>query len=289
MTHEHHTEHQGIDRGSMAHSPALSSEPPSALSSPSPPHPIPTSPNPPILIATAVRKTYRVGGQDLEVLRGVDVSVGEGEFLAVLGRSGSGKSTLLHLLGGLDRPDRGGGRVGGGEVRFRDTPLSRLGLGGINRYRNRRVGFVFQQYHLLPELSALENVLVSAMISRGVFAWMGGRRELRQRGVRLLEQVGLGERMRHRPNKLSGGERQRVAIARALINEPDVLLADEPTGNLDADTGRSILDLLQGLHAAGQTLVLVTHDPAVAAAADRRVTLVRGRIEKSQMRSSNNE
>ena len=242
----------------------------------SPARQITKSPNRQILLqATALRKTYRVGGQDLEVLRGVDLDVQEGEFLAVLGRSGSGKSTLLHLLGGLDRPDR----REGGEIRFHDTPLAQLGHGGIDQYRNRRVGFVFQQYHLLPELSALDNVLISAMISRGVLSWMSGRRELRERGKSLLQQVGLGERMSHRPNKLSGGERQRVAIARALINEPAVLLADEPTGNLDADTGRSILDLLESLHDRGQTLVLVTHDPSVAAAADRRVTLVRGEIE----------
>ncbi|MEM9884048.1 MAG: ABC transporter ATP-binding protein [Planctomycetota bacterium] len=218
-----------------------------------------------------MEKHYRVGTSDLHVLRGVDLSVARGEMLAVLGRSGSGKSTLLHLLGGLDRPDAG-------RVVFDGRDLASLGGGPLDGYRRRHVGFVFQFYHLLPELSALENVTVAAMLGRSVLAWPGQRKRVRERAEALLERVGLADRVRHRPSKLSGGERQRVAIARALINEPAVLLADEPTGNLDADTGRSVMELLHGLHAEGQTTVLVTHDERVADAADRRVELVAGRL-----------
>ncbi|MEM8738672.1 MAG: ABC transporter ATP-binding protein [Planctomycetota bacterium] len=226
---------------------------------------------PAILQATDLHKRYRMGTTDLHVLRGVDVTLHRGEMLAILGRSGSGKSTLLHLLGGLDHPDRG-------RVDFDGQDLFRLRGAALDRYRNRRVGFVFQFYHLLPELSALENVTVAAMLGRSVIAWPGVKKQVRQRAAELLERVGLTDRMRHRPNKLSGGERQRVAMARALINEPDVILADEPTGNLDADTGGSILELFHELHGDGQTMVLVTHDARVAEAADRVVTLVRGRL-----------
>ena len=225
-----------------------------------------------ILQTSNLHKHYRLGGQDLHILRGIDLAVAPQEFLAIIGRSGSGKSTLLHLLGGLDRPDDG-------RVMFRDQDLHRLRGRARDRYRNRHVGLVFQSYHLLPELTALENVLVGAMIKRSIFGWFGGRRAERERAMHLLEMVGLKDRMRHRPSRLSGGERQRVAIARALINEPDVLLADEPTGNLDADTGRQVIELFQDLHEQGQTMVLVTHDLNVAAAADRRLMLVRGHLQ----------
>jgi len=225
-----------------------------------------------MLSARGLHKHFRLGGQDLHVLKGVDLDVAERQWVAILGRSGSGKSTLLHLLGGLDRPD-------GGRVVFQGTNLFELRGAALDHYRARRAGFVFQFYHLLPELTALENVLVAAMISRGVGRWVAERSDVRDRAVALLGRVGLGERLKHRPNKLSGGERQRVAIARALINNPAVLLADEPTGNLDADTGRSIIELFQGLHADGQTIVMVTHDDNVAAAADRQVTLTRGVID----------
>ncbi|MFP4145257.1 MAG: ABC transporter ATP-binding protein [Phycisphaeraceae bacterium] len=224
-----------------------------------------------LLRATDLHKHYRMGGEDLHVLRGVGMSVARGEWLAVLGASGSGKSTLLHLLGGLDRPDSGA-------VWFGDTNVFRLRGGRLDRYRNRHVGFVFQFYHLLPELTALENVLVSSMIGRSIVAWPGHRGAARRRAAELLERVGLGERMKHKPAKLSGGERQRVAIARALMNEPDLLLADEPTGNLDAETGGHILELFRELHAGGQTIVMVTHDVTIAAAADRRLTLERGEL-----------
>jgi ABC-type lipoprotein export system ATPase subunit len=225
----------------------------------------------PILAATNVHKTYRMGGQDLRVLRGVDVAVKRGEWLAILGASGSGKSTLLHLLGGLDRPAQG-------EVTFEGTNVFARGSAAVDRYRNQTVGFVFQFYHLLPELTALENVLIGSMIRTGVFGWLGARGTSKPRAIELLTRLGLGERLRHRPSKLSGGERQRVAIARALINQPAVLLADEPTGNLDAETGQQILDVFRKLHAEGQTIVMVTHDLKVASAADRKVVLEAGRL-----------
>jgi lipoprotein-releasing system ATP-binding protein len=224
-----------------------------------------------ILHVTNLHKRYRMGGESLHVLRGVDLDVREGEWLAILGASGSGKSTLLHLIGGLDHPDEGA-------VSYRGLDVFKAGASRVDRYRNRDVGFVFQFYHLLPELSALENVMVSAMIGSGVASWPSRRAAVRQRATQLLEGVGLGERMRHRPAKLSGGERQRVAIARALMNEPALLLADEPTGNLDADTGGQILNVLRDIHARGQTVIMVTHDERIAAAADRQVRLDRGQL-----------
>ena len=248
---------------------------PAASSTPlaSDPIPDPRSPDPgkPLLAATDLHKHYKLGGQDLHVLRGVDLAVHEREFLAILGRSGSGKSTLLHLLAGLDRPDAG-------LVTFGEQDIYALTGARLDDYRNRHVGLVFQQYHLLPELTALENVMISSMIRHGLFTWPGKRGKERDRARELLTRVGLGERQRHKPSKLSGGERQRVAIARALMNRPALLLADEPTGNLDSQTAGSILELLHELHAGGQTLVMVTHDEKVASAADRRVTLVRGEL-----------
>ena len=230
-----------------------------------------TAPGEPLLNVEALHKHYRLGGEDLHVLRGVDLHVTAGEWLAILGRSGSGKSTLLHLLGGLDRPDAG-------SVSFHGQNIFRYRGGKLDRYRNRRVGFVFQFYHLLPELTALENVVIGAMIGRSTLTWPAARGALRRRARALLGQVGLGERLKHRPNKLSGGERQRVAIARALINQPEVLLADEPTGNLDLETSGAILELLTELNRAGQTLVLVTHDTQVASLAHRQHTLQAGQL-----------
>ncbi len=224
-----------------------------------------------ILRATGLHKHYRLGGEDLHVLRGVDLAVRHGEWLAILGASGSGKSTLLHLLGGLDRPSRG-------EVQFTGQSIFAMSNGALDRYRNQQVGFVFQFYHLLPEFSALENVVVSAAITPSTLSWLRMRRQRRQEAAELLARLGLGERLKHRPAKLSGGERQRVALARALINQPAVLLADEPTGNLDAQTGGQILDLLRDLHRQGQTIVMVTHDEKVAVAADRRLHLEAGRL-----------
>jgi lipoprotein-releasing system ATP-binding protein len=226
---------------------------------------------PPIIRATNLHRTFREGDRQLHVLQGVDVDVRSGEWLAILGRSGSGKSTLLHLLGGLDRPTDG-------RVLFDGRDVYTWSELDIDRYRATRVGFVFQFYHLLPELSALENVLIGGMVTRSIGGWLGQRRAMRQRAEDLLDELGLKERMRHRPGQLSGGERQRVAIARALMNEPAVLLADEPTGNLDAETAARTLDAFRLLHRKGQTMVLVTHDATVAAAADRQLTLVRGRL-----------
>lgn len=228
-----------------------------------------------ILHTTSLHKTYRMGGEDLHVLRGVELKLNRGEWLAILGASGSGKSTLLHLLGGLDRPDQGA-------VTFEGRDVFAGGSRAVDRYRNETVGFVFQFYHLLPELSALENVVISSMIGHGVFSWSGHRAAVKERAEALLERLGLKERMKHRPNKLSGGERQRVAIARALISGPALLLADEPTGNLDAATGGQILDVFREFHRAGQTIVMVTHDTRVAAAADRRMTLEMGRLASGE-------
>jgi ABC-type lipoprotein export system ATPase subunit len=229
----------------------------------------------PLLTVEDLHKHYRMGDEDLHVLRGVTLHVPAGQWLSVLGRSGSGKSTLLHLLGGLDRP-------GAGQVWFRDQAIFKLRGGKLDYYRNRHVGFVFQFYHLLPELNALENVLIGAMISRGTLAWYANNRRLTERAEQLLSRVGLGDRLKHRPSKLSGGERQRVAIARALINEPDVLLADEPTGNLDLETSQSIMSLFQQLHREGQTLVLMTHDTHVAGLADRTLTLEAGQLAENR-------
>ncbi|MGD9692692.1 MAG: ABC transporter ATP-binding protein [Phycisphaerales bacterium] len=255
----------------------------------------------PIVEAVDVRKTYRLGRMETPVLRGASVRVMKGEWVAVLGASGSGKSTLLHLLGGLDRPDRAaqrcvscgaassgagacacGGRVervSGGEVRHEGVSLVGMEARGLDRVRRFGVGFVFQFYHLLPELNVEENVLVATMSAHGRAGYARVREEARARAASLLEAFGLAHRLRHRPTELSGGERQRVAIARALINEPPVLLADEPTGNLDRVTGASILDALAALHRErAQTMVVVTHDETVAARADRVVRLRDGRV-----------
>ncbi len=224
-----------------------------------------------LLSALDLHRTYRMGGQDLHVLRGVDLAVARGEWLAVLGASGSGKSTLLHLLGGLDRPNHGSITYDGADVfAYRD--------GQLDRYRNTQIGFVFQFYHLLPEFTALENVVMASQISSSVLGWPSRRKAARTRAAELLATLGLGDRLQHRPHKLSGGERQRVAIARALVNSPAILLADEPTGNLDADTGKQILDVFAKLHEQGQTIVMVTHDDRIAAAADRRLRLEKGRL-----------
>lgn len=230
----------------------------------------------PILDAKDVRKTYSLGRVDVPVLRGVGLTVKEGEWVAILGASGSGKSTLLHILGGLDRPDAAEPRP---SVRFRGDELSTMSEADLNRYRNESVGFVFQFYHLLPELNILENVLLPAMARHGRLRFLSQRGTATERAESLLASFGLGHRLRHRPAELSGGERQRTAIARALINGPPVLLADEPTGNLDRKTGEAILDAVAAFRTEhGQTLVMVTHDQEVAARADRIVHLVDGRM-----------
>lgn len=237
-----------------------------------------------LLSAQNVYKTYRLGKVDVPVLRGATLEVKRGECVAVLGASGSGKSTLLHLLGGLDRSDQSRRRNGaGGAVLFEGKPLDAMSNSQFNRYRNQSVGFVFQFYHLLPELSVLENVAVASMVKHGLAGYLRRASEIRKQAQGILDEFGLGSRLKHRPAELSGGERQRVAIARALINKPDVLLADEPTGNLDTKTGAHILDLLDRLRAEhSQTMVMVTHDQATAARADRVVRLVEGRVETGQ-------
>jgi lipoprotein-releasing system ATP-binding protein len=225
------------------------------------------------LAAVNLRKSYRKGGATIPVLTGLNLGVRRGEFLAVVGQSGSGKSTLLHLLGTLDAPDDGqiyfhGERIDGLPRKFRD------------KLRNKHLGMIFQMYHLLPELTTLENVLAPLMIGQGVFAFLRHRREHRATAARLLDLVGLGHRLKHKPRELSGGEMQRAAIARALVAGPQVLLADEPTGNLDRETGNEILRLLGSLNRQENlTIVMVTHDPVIAQRADRMVRLVDGRIE----------
>ncbi|MBK9137700.1 MAG: ABC transporter ATP-binding protein [Verrucomicrobia bacterium] len=223
-------------------------------------------PAPALLNARGLTKSFRLGRRDVEVLRGVDLTVLRGEFVALRGASGAGKSTLLQILGGLDTPTAG-------EVEFDGERLSGLRPRELARFRNTRVGFVFQAYHLLPELDALENVCVPARLGRMPVA------EAQARARALLERVGLGHRLDHRPTELSGGEQQRVAIARALMNDPELVLADEPTGNLDSHTGEEIIGLLCSLQAERQrTLVIATHDAQVAARAPRVVELVDGQL-----------
>lgn len=224
-----------------------------------------------ILKAERLDKSYRMGATRVEVLKGLDLTVKRGEFVAIIGASGSGKSTLLHILGALDKPDKGA-------VSFEGRQLGRQSGRELNRFRNKMVGFVFQFYHLLDELSVLENVFLPAMASRSILGWFGCRRRAQMRAMELLVQLGLGERVKHKPYQLSGGERQRVAIARALMNEPKLLLADEPTGNLDSATGNGILDVLEKLNKAGQTIVMVTHDNRIARRAGRIITLADGKI-----------
>jgi ABC-type lipoprotein export system ATPase subunit len=220
----------------------------------------------PFLSAHGLKKTYAIGSRTLEVLRGVDVEIGRGDFVALRGASGTGKSTLLHLIGGLDSPNAG-------EIIFCGQKLSEFSESKLTNFRNRSVGFVFQAYHLLPELTAFENVCLAARIARLPISDTFLRARL------LLSRVGLAERLDHKPSELSGGEQQRVAIARALVNEPELLLADEPTGNLDSRSGGEIIELLKSLRVEKQTtLVIATHDEKVAAHAQRVIELVDGRI-----------
>ncbi|HPF39334.1 MAG TPA: ABC transporter ATP-binding protein [Phycisphaerae bacterium] len=253
-----------------------------------------------------LHKIYYLGRTELHVLRGVSVSIETGGLIAITGASGSGKSTLLHVLSGLDVPQRG-------QVYYDNEPLfepegvrkipvgrdsdgaaieqqgvaaphtqSRAALRDFearrNAMRNRRFGFVFQFYHLLSEFDVLENVMLPHMVGSTTAGWLNGRAAAETRALSLLERVGLKERLKHRPNELSGGERQRVSIARALMNAPQILFADEPTGNLDGRTGRAIFDLLQELNAGGQTIVMVTHDRELAKEALRTIHLVDGRL-----------
>lgn len=223
--------------------------------------------------AVAVEKAYRKGAHLVPVLHGVDISARKGEFLSIVGQSGSGKSTLLHLIGLLDGPDEG-------EIHLDCQRIDDLPARTRDELRNRVFGFVFQFYHLLPELSLIENVLSPLMIRHSVFSYWKQRRAFNDAAREMIDRVGLGHRLSHRPSELSGGEMQRAAIARALVARPEILLADEPTGNLDAGSGREIMDLLVRLNEQeALTIIMVTHDAAVAAQAHRTVRLKEGRCE----------
>jgi lipoprotein-releasing system ATP-binding protein len=225
-----------------------------------------------LLAAKKLVKSYRKGRVEVPVLKGVDFAVREGEFVAIAGQSGSGKSTLLHLLGTLDAPDAG-------EIHFEGNRIDNLPARGRDVLRNKYFGMIFQFYHLLPELTMLENVLAPIMIRFGVWNYFWRRREHVERAKKLLDMVGLSHRLTHKPRELSGGEMQRTAIARALIAQPKLLLADEPTGNLDQKTGGEILAILKRLHSEeGLTILMVTHDQAIARQADRTVRLVEGKV-----------
>jgi len=220
----------------------------------------------PILKAQDLKKSYDLGRRAVKVLHGVSLEVGQGEFLSLQGASGTGKSTLLHLLGGLDNPTSG-------QVSSNGQLLSTMSSRSLAKWRNTKVGFVFQGYHLLPEFDALENVLIPSRIAHVKYLKSLERAQL------LLKRVGLGNRMHHLPAELSGGEQQRVALARSLINNPKILLADEPTGNLDSKTGNDVLDLLCDLQAeTGLTMIIATHDSKVANRAHDTIKLVDGLI-----------
>jgi putative ABC transport system ATP-binding protein len=215
-------------------------------------------------------REYHMGEQRILALRGVSLEINRNEYVAIMGPSGSGKSTMMNLLGCLDTPTGGEYWLNGQEVsRFSDDALARV--------RNREIGFVFQTFNLLPRATALHNVELPL-----VYSGVRGR-ERRERAAAALERVGLGQRMDHRPNELSGGQRQRVAIARALVNEPSILLADEPTGNLDSVTSEEIMRVFGDLHAAGQTVIMVTHEADIAAHAERVVVLRDGRVETDRL------
>jgi lipoprotein-releasing system ATP-binding protein len=227
------------------------------------------------LVASDLVKSYRKGRHLVPVLLGVDLEVKQHEFVAIVGQSGSGKSTLLHLLGTLDAPD-------GGEIHFDGRRIDNVPAIQRDRLRNQVFGMIFQFYHLLPELSTLENVLMPLMIADGAFAYWRKKKQHVARAKQLLETVGLTHRLTHKPHELSGGEMQRAAIARALIASPRVLLADEPTGNLDRKNGEEILRILRSLNRAEHvTIIMVTHDNSLASQADRIVRLAEGRVQKA--------
>jgi lipoprotein-releasing system ATP-binding protein len=254
--------------------------PTASLAIPSPVHSPLTTPareKPPMpepqIAAIAVEKAYRKGEHQVPVLHGVDISVQKGEFLSIVGQSGSGKSTLLHLLGLLDAPDVG-------EVQLDGQRIDDLSARTRDELRNRVFGFVFQFYHLLPELSLMENVLAPLMIRHSIWGYWQRRREYQDRAREMIDRVGLGHRLTHRPSELSGGEMQRAAIARSLVARPEILLADEPTGNLDQGTGRGIIELMAKLNEQERlTIIMVTHDQLIASEAHRTVKLREGRIE----------
>lgn len=220
-----------------------------------------------LLHLTNIHRTYHLGKAQIPVLRGLNLDVNEGEWLCLLGASGSGKTTLLNLIGCLEKPDKG-------QIFYRDTDLGRFSKSTRTIFRREKIGFIFQAYHLLPELTVLENVKI--------FAELGGPRiGAKKRSQEILERVGLGHRMNHRPAELSGGEQQRAAIARSLINNPEIILADEPTGNLDSKTGQGILELFQNLHDfSSKTIVMVTHNQEIANLANKVVRITDGIIQE---------
>ena len=225
------------------------------------------------ILAKGLTKTYIMGTVSVPVLKGVNLGVHEGEFVSIVGQSGSGKSTLLHLLGTLDTPDDG-------TIHFDGQRIDNVSSGQRDILRNRFIGMIFQFYHLLPELTTIENVLSPLMIRENVWGYFANRSRYHKMGEAILEQVGLSHRLQHKPNELSGGEMQRAAIARALISEPQILLADEPTGNLDAKNAAEILDLLRTLNREKNlTIIMVTHDTTIAQSADRTVRIVDGICE----------
>ncbi len=220
-----------------------------------------------------IRKTYRIGVERIHALRGLDLVIDENEFVAVMGSSGSGKSTLMNILGCLDRPTSGEYWLGGRRT-------DRMSGAELAKVRNEQIGFVFQSFELLPRQTALKNVELPLVYARN--GWMGRRRRARE----ALERVGLGGRIRHRPNQLSGGEKQRVAIARGLVNRPSILLADEPTGNLDSQTTAELIKLFRELHDQGQTIIIVTHEEHVAAACQRIIRLHDGAMQSDLPRAA---
>jgi lipoprotein-releasing system ATP-binding protein len=225
----------------------------------------------PLVTVQNVTKTFEHEGRSLEVLKGIDLEIGSGEMVTIVGPSGAGKSTLLHLIGTLDLPTEGRILYGGRDV-------TRLGSSDLAEFRNRSIGFVFQFHHLLPEFTALENVMMPGLIQ--------GRRRLEDRARQLLDEVGLSERLTHRPGELSGGEQQRVALARALLMEPELVLADEPTGNLDSQTSDSVQSLIFDLNQRhGITFLIVTHSRDFAAMMPRQVSMKDGRIDSDERRS----
>jgi putative ABC transport system ATP-binding protein len=226
-----------------------------------------------IIQTRGLSKEYVMGAETIYALRGIDVEIERNEYVAIMGPSGSGKSTLMNLIGCLDTPTAG-------DYWLNNTPVARLSDDQLAAIRNREIGFVFQTFNLLPRATALHNVELP-LIYGGTPA-----RERRQRAEHVLERVGLADRMTHRPAELSGGQRQRVAVARALVNDPAILLADEPTGNLDSRTGAEIMALFGELHESGQTILLVTHEHDIAVHANRRITLLDGLIESDELQRS---
>ena len=218
----------------------------------------------PVIRIEHLSRRYQVGDSTVTALDDVSLEIEQGEMVAITGASGSGKTTLMNLIGCLDRPDAGSYHLGGEEV-------ARMGRDQLAHVRNRRIGFVFQSFNLLPRMSALENVLLPLLYR--------SERARHARAAQALEQVGMTPRIHHRPNQLSGGQRQRTAIARAIVTEPDILLADEPTGNLDSRTGEEIMQLFRDLNGKGRTVIIVTHDPHIAGHCARRIRLADGRLE----------